>query len=175
MSDLNSSDIKKTAQDYRDLAEDGIYVLLPRVEKRLREAAERGAPASLLLALQAEREKVKTKINECLDEAMRLDLISIANSMDTDVDKAASAALKCSKGKVKLAIMRIEETKKNLAILALFLELGAALAAAAATGDIANIAVIIEKVDELVRSEFESILTPEELAGLSDDLKSCLR
>ena len=73
-----------------------------------------------------------------------------------------------------LAIKRIDDIKMVLGIIAKFLELGAAIAAATTTGGVGNIAGIVVALDRLVRHEFESTLTTDELDKLSDELKSCL-
>jgi hypothetical protein len=174
MKSLSSSEIKKTADYYRGIAQDIFLVSLPQADAQILDAIERGASPSELIALQRQREDVARKFNDNMNEAISLDVCSLAaSSHSTDVDKAF-AAISCSTGKVKLAIKRITNLKANLEIFAKFLELGAAIAAATTTGGIASIAAIVEALDQLVRVKFEETLTADELEQLTNELKDCL-
>jgi len=174
MASLSSLEIKKTAEEYRGLAQYIFLYSLPKAEAIILDAISNGASPNEIMTFQKDRDKVKTKFNEYIDEAIRLDVSSLAVvSQATDISSAL-AVINCSTGKAKLAIKQIEDTKVVLEILTKFLELGAAIVAATTTGNIANIAEIVEGVDQLVRYRFESILDPEELDALSDELKDCL-
>ncbi len=174
MASLSSSEIKQTADQYREIAKNILLDCLPRADAQILDAVERGASPSELIALQRQRDDVKNKFNDCIDDAINLDVCSLAvSSQATDVNEAM-AVISCSTGKAKLAIKRIDDIKAVLEILAKFLELGAAIAAATTTGGVGNIAGIVVALDRLVRHEFESTLTTDELDALSDELNSCL-
>lgn len=171
---LSSTEIMKTASECRELAKFIFLYSIPNAESQILDAISTGASPSKIMALQKDRDDVKAKFNEYMDEAIRLDVCSLAvASQATDISNAM-AVISCSTGKAKLAIKRLEDTKVVLEILTKFLELGTAIAAATMTGNIANIAGIVVTVDKLVRYSFESVLEPEELDALSDELKNCL-
>ena len=174
MASLSSSEIKQTADQCREVAKNIFLDCLPRADAQILDAVERGASPSVLIALQRQRDDVKNKFNDCINEAINLDVCSLAVSSQATDANEAMAAISCSTGKAKLAIKRIKDIKAVLGILAKFLELGAAIAAATTTGGVGNIAGIVVALDRLVRHEFESTLTTDELDALSDELKSCL-
>jgi hypothetical protein len=171
---LSSPDIKETADSYKDLAQDILLVGLPKANDNLLDAIERNATATELLRLQEERLKMQRRFNDCTNKALELDAKSLSGALQSvDIGNALNV-INCSTGKAKLAIQRLDDIRAMLVILTAFLELGAELTSAAATGGIAHLKPIIEKVDDLVNTELKRSLTESEIQEISNELAQCL-
>ena len=153
---LTSANLLDTAQGYREAAEELMNTRgRGRLQFELQQLIDSQAPLADINAKQQEISDINTNITRCVQKAQDLDAIAILDIIAATNVQEAMQQISQAKDKVLRAVKGINNIRRTLQYVNLFIRVAGAIVSAATTiSPPAQIKAIIEAINILYEADF---------------------